>query len=317
MPDATPPLGDTRGGNRSPVVAFPRTRAPERLSPNNLPIQLTSFVGREREIAEVKDLLTDQRLLTLTGPGGCGKTRLALQVAGDLVERFEDGVWLVELASLSDPALVPQAIASTLEVREAPGRSLTEVVIEHLKSKKTLLVLDNCEHLINACAALANALLRACQDLKILATSREALDIAGEATWLLTSLSLPDSRRLPAVKELKRYEAVRLFVERAAATSRFELTKENAPVVARLCRRLDGMPLAIELAAARVRLLSVEQISERLDDRFRLLATNSRTTVPRHKTLRATMDWSHDLLSENERVLFRRLAVFEIGRAHV
>jgi predicted ATPase/DNA-binding CsgD family transcriptional regulator len=313
MPDATPSLGDTKGGNRSPVVAFPRIRAPVRLPLNNLPLQLTSFVGREREIAEARDLLAEQRLLTLTGPGGCGKTRLALKVAGDLAERFEDGVWLVELASLSDSNLVPQAIASTLEVREAPGRSQTEVVIEHLKSKKTLLVLDNCEHLIDACAALADALLRACQDLKVLATSREALDIAGEATWLLTSLSLPDSRRLPAVKELKRYEAVRLFVERAAATSRFELTDENAPVVARLCRRLDGMPLAIELAAARVRVLSVEQISERLDDRFRLLATNSRTTVPRHKALRATMDWSHDLLSENEQVLFRRLSVFAGG----
>src|SRR5918997_1610397 len=157
MPDASPPLGDTRGGNRSPVVAFPRIRSPERLLPNNLPLQLTSFVGREREIAEVKDLLVEQRLLTLTGPGGCGKTRLALKVAGDLAESFEDGVWLVELASLSDPNLVPQAIASTLEVREAPGRSLTEVVIEHLKSKKTLLVLDNCGHLIDACAALADA----------------------------------------------------------------------------------------------------------------------------------------------------------------
>jgi predicted ATPase/two-component SAPR family response regulator len=316
MPDATPPLSNTRGGNRSPIVAFPRMRPPERLPPNNLPLQLTSFVGREREVAEVKDLLADQRFLTLTGPGGCGKTRLALQVAGDLVERFEDGVWLVELASLSDPALVPQTVAFALGIREQPGRLLTDTLSEHLELKKMLLVLDNCEHLVEACARLAEALLRSCPNLRILATSREALGITGETGWLVPSLSLPNPPYLPPVEELPRYEAARLFIERAAAMlPTFEPTDRNAAVVMRVCRGLDGIPLAIELAAARVKVLSVEQIAERLDDRFRLLTAGSRTALPRHRTLRATIDWSHDLLSEEEKVLFRRLSVFAGGFA--
>jgi predicted ATPase len=314
MPDEMQASGDAREGNRSPVVAFPRIRAPERLSPHNLPIQLTSFVGREREIAEVKDLLAEQRLLSLTGAGGCGKTRLALQAAAELPERFEDGVWLVELASLSDSNLVPQAIASTLEVREVPGRALTEVVIEHLKSKKTLLVLDNCEHLVEACARLAEAFLRSCPNLRILATSREALGITGETGWLVPSLSLPEPHYLPPVEELRRYEAARLFIERAVAMlPTFEPTDRNAAAVARVCRGLDGIPLAIELAAARVKVVSVGQIAERLNDRFRLLSGGSRTALPRHRTLRATIDWSHDLLSEEEKVLFRRLSVFAGG----
>src|SRR5918997_3914016 len=316
MPDASPPLGDTRGGNKSPVVAFPRIRSPERLLSNNLPLQLTSFVGREREIAEARDLLAEQRLLTLTGPGGCGKTRLALKAAAELAERFEDGVWLVELASLSDPALVPQTVAFALGMREQPGRLLTDTLSEYLELKKMLLVLDNCEHLVEACAQLAEALLRACPNLRILATSREALGITGETGWLVPSLSLPDPRYLPPVDELPRYEAARLFIERAAAMlPTFELTDRNAAAVARLCRGLDGIPLAIELAAARVKVLSVEQIAERLHDRFRLLTLGSRTALPRHRTLRATIDWSHDLLSEEEKVLFRRLSVFVGGFA--
>jgi predicted ATPase/two-component SAPR family response regulator len=278
-------------------------------------LQLTSFIGREREMSEVNELLVDKtRLLTLTGPGGCGKTRLALAVANDLVEEFEDGVWLVELASLSDPALVPQAVASALGVREQPRRPMTETLLDHLRPKKLLLVLDNCEHLIGACAGLADGLLRACPELRILATSREPLRIDGETVWLVPSLSLPDPRHRPPVDELPRYEAVRLFAERAgAALSSFALTEENAPAVARLCRRLEGMPLAIELAASRVKVLSVEQIAERLDDCFRLLRGGSRVALPRHRTLRATIDWSHGLLSEEEQALFRRLSVFAGG----
>ncbi|MGH3147879.1 MAG: ATP-binding protein, partial [Rubrobacter sp.] len=263
MPDSTRRTRDDREDGPGRVVAFPRARrAPER-PPDNLPVELSSFVGREREVAEVENLLGGARLVTLIGPGGCGKTRLALAVARDLVEGFEDGVWWLELASLSDPKLVPGTVASTLGVREVPDRSLTDALAEHLKPKKTLLVLDNCEHLVDECATLADTLLRACPDLRILATSREPLHIAGESTWTVPSLSLPDLRRLPSAGELAHYEAVELFVERAKAVdSGFALTERNASAVAHLCHRLDGIPLAIELAAARTRVLTVEQISE-------------------------------------------------------
>ena len=221
---------------------------------HSLPLELTSFVGREREVAEVKDRLTDTRLLTLTGSGGCGKSRLALVVASELVDGFEDGAWWLALASLSDTDLVPQAVASALGVREMPGRSLTEVLWERLETEDLLLVLDNCEHLIDACATLADTLLRACPGLKILATSREALGVAGETSWLVPSLSLPDLWHPPSAEQLVRYEAIRLFVERArTVASGFEMTEENAPAVARVCARLDGLPLAIELAAPRAR----------------------------------------------------------------
>jgi non-specific serine/threonine protein kinase len=265
-------------------------------------------------MAEVKRLLADQRLLTLTGPGGCGKTRLALAVGHELVEEFEDGVWLVELASLSDPALVAQTVAFTLGVREQPGRPLTETLTDYLRPREVLLVLDNCEHLVEACANLAVALLRACPRLRILATSRETLGIAGETPWLVPSLSLPAGRQPPAIEEMPRYEAVRLFIERTTAVlPGFALTDRNAQAVAQVCQRLDGIPLAIELAAARARVLAVEQIAARLDGCFRLLAAGSRTALPRHQTLRATMDWSHELLSEEERALFRRLSVLAGG----
>jgi non-specific serine/threonine protein kinase len=311
VPEAAHPPSNAKGDSSSQVVAFPRV--PERL-PNNLPLELSSFVGREREIAEVKRLLDGNRLLTLTGPGGCGKTRLALAVAFEVVEGFEGGVWLVELASLFDPNLVPQAVASTLGVREAQDRPLTETLSKHLGSTKMLLVLDNCEHLVEGCAALADVLLRACPNLRILATSREALSIGGESAWLVPSLVLPEPEQQPPIDELTRYEAVRLFVERAGAVvSTFGLTEHNAPAVTRLCHRLDGMPLAIELAATRVRVLSVEQIATRLEDNFGLLTGGSRTALPRHRTLRATIDWSHELLSQKEQVLFRRLSVFAGG----
>src|SRR5918998_4342554 len=293
--------------------AEPASRAPVH-PPHNLPSEFSSFVGREKELAEVKRLLEYNRFLTLTGSGGCGKTRLALAAARELVERFEDGVWLVELASLSDLALLPQAVASTLGVREQPGRSLIETLSDYLGSKKVLLVLDNCEHLIEACAELAEALLHSCPELRVLATSREAMGLTGEVDWPVPSLSLPDLRRLPDIGSLPRYESARLFVERTMAVKpTFALTEQNAPAVAQICYRLDGIPLAIELAAARAKVLSVEQIADRLDDSFGLLSAGGRATRPRQHTLHATMDWSHELLGREERILFRRLAVFSGG----
>jgi predicted ATPase/class 3 adenylate cyclase len=282
--------------------------------PNNLPTQLTSFIGREHEIVEVKRLLSQARLVTLTGPGGAGKTRLALQVAAEVLDGFKDGVWLVELAPLSDPDLVPQTIASVVKVREQPGRTMLATLCEYLQPKHLLLVLDNCEHVLAACARVADALLRACPDLRILATSREALGIAGETSWRVPSLSLPDPQNLPTLERLSAYEAVRLFIDRATAVlPGFAVTNENAPWIAQLCQRLDGIPLAVELAAVRVRGLSVEQIATKLDDRFRLLTGGSRAGLPHHQTLRAALDWSYDLLSEPERIALRRLAAFAGG----
>jgi len=320
MPDAArqpPSSRDARRGNESSVVAFPHTQ--ERPL-HNLPLELSSFVGREREIGEVKRLVVEEdknRLVTLTGPGGCGKTRLALAVAFGVAERFEDGAWLVELASLSDPDLMPQAVASALKVRETPGRPLAETLMEHLGAKKMLLVLDNCEHLIEACARFAVALLSSCPGLRILATSRESLGIAGETNWTVPSLSVPAAGEdLSAIESLMRYEALRLFVERARSRlPAFELNDENAGAVVEVCRRLEGMPLAIELAAGRVRVLSVEQIARRLEDSLKLLSAGDRTAAPRHQTLRATLEWSYGLLSEQERDLFRRLSVFAGGWA--
>ncbi|HEX7976920.1 MAG TPA: LuxR C-terminal-related transcriptional regulator [Anaerolineales bacterium] len=282
--------------------------------PNNLPLQLTSFVGRERELAEVARLLLMTRLLTLTGVGGSGKTRLALEVASHMLKGFLGGVWLVELAALSDPEFVPQITASVLGVREAPGRDLIETLVDYIKSRHTLLVLDNCEHLITACAQLAEKLLKACPNLRILATSREPLHIAGELIWLVPGLSLPDLGRMGRTENLLRYEAVQLFTERAKAVLHtFEVREDNAAALAQVCRRLNGMPLAIELAAARIRVLTVEQIASRLDDSLRLLAGGQRTDLARHQTLKATLDWSYDLLSDKEQRLFQRLAVFAGG----
>ena len=271
---------------------------------HNLPARLTSFVGREREIGEIGTLLKAQRLITLVGAPGVGKTRLALQIAAGLLDRIPDGVWLVELAPLGDPVLVPQAVADVLGVREQQGRPLTATLTEWLRSRRLLLVLDNCEHLIGAAAELVEALVRGCPDLHVLATSREPLSIEGETIYRVPSLSV-------AVAES---EAVRLFAERArSASPAFALTDRTAPLVGQICARLDGIPLAIELAAARVRALSVEQIAVRLDDRFRLLTGGSRTALPRQQTLRGTVDWSYDLLSEPEQIMLRRLAVFAGG----
>ncbi|MGH2452822.1 MAG: ATP-binding protein [bacterium] len=292
---------------------FPPLRTLTRLA-HNLPVQLTSFVGREHEREEVKRLLSTTRLLTLTGSGGAGKTRLALQLAAEELEAFADGVWLVELASLSDPLLVPHAVASALGVREQAERPIMASLTEHLQFKRVLLLLDNCEHMIQACADLTDVLLRACPHLRILASSREALGIGGELAYRVPSLGVPDLRHLPPWDRLLDHEAIRLFVERAVfALPTFSLTDQNGPAIAQVCSRLDGMPLAIELAAARVKALPVERIAARLDDRFQLLTGGSRAALPRHQTLRGTMDWSYDLLSEQERMLFRRLSVFAGG----
>ena len=288
---------------------FPPLRSLDRL-PNNLPVQLTSFVGREREIAEVKERLAGARLVTLTGPGGVGKTRLALEVAARVVEDVADGVWLVELSAVADAALVPQAVASALSLQEESGRPLSASLAQHLLHKQLLFILDNCEHLADASAHLAQDLLRRCPGVRLLATSRETLGLAGEATYRVPSLSLPDPRQLPGASDLLHYEAVRLFADRAALSQPgFAVAAHNAATLVAICRHLDGIPLAIELAAARVRALSVEAIASRLGDRFRLLAGGTRTALPRHQTLRAAMDWSYDLLPESERELLQRLAV--------
>ena len=313
MPDATHDPREISGEGRGRLMDFPHGRGSGLPPQNNLPLQLTSFVGRGREVADLETLLAGEaRLLTLTGPGGCGKTRLALSAAARLAGGFEDGVWWVELAPLSDPALVPQAVASAIGVREAPGRSPTEALLEQLESRKTLLVLDNCEHLVQCCADLVDTLLRSCPSVRVLATSRETLGIVGERAWLVPSLALPGQQS--SIEEMRQSEAISLFVERAqAVVSTFELTEHNAPAVARVCRMLDGMPLAIELAAARVKVLSVEQISSRLQDSFALLSGGSRTALPRQRTLKAAIDWSYELLSEIERILLGRLSVFAGG----
>ncbi len=281
---------------------------------HNLPASRTSFVGRERKLLEVKRALAMTRLLTLTGAGGCGKTRLALEMAKDLVGVYPDGVWLVELAGLTDPTLVPREVAEALEVREQHGRPLTVTLADSLRTKDLLLVVDNCEHLIDACARLADTLLEGCPHLRILSTSREALGVAGEVNWRVPSLSLPDPQHSPTIDELSSYESTRLFLERAwYHNSAFAVTPRNAWAVARICERLGGIPLTIELAAARVGMLSVEQISARLEDSLKLLTVGRRTAPPRQQTLRGTLDWSYELLSEPERKLFGRLSVFAGG----
>jgi predicted ATPase/DNA-binding SARP family transcriptional activator len=280
----------------------------------NLPVPLTSFVGRTPELTEVRHLLHTTRLLTLTGPGGTGKTRLGLEVARHRLEDYPNGVWLVELAPLADPMLVTQTVAATLGVREQPGRSLLDALVDFVRAKTLLLILDNCEHLIESCARLADSLLRAAAGLKILASSREALGIEGETAYRVPSLTLPDSRRLVDIDALADNDCVHLFVDRAsAAYPPFRLTAKNAPAIAQIGLRLDGIPLAIELAAARIKVFPPEQIAARLDDRFRLLTGGSRTALERHQTLQALIDWSHNLLSEAERVLLRRLSVFAGG----
>jgi predicted ATPase/DNA-binding CsgD family transcriptional regulator/Tfp pilus assembly protein PilF len=281
------------------------------LSAGNIPAEPNSFVGRERDLAELGMLLTDVRALTLCGPGGIGKTRLALRLAGELAGDFPDGTWLAELADLRDPDLVPRRVAATLGILEEPDRSLTETLNDALRSRRLLLILDTCEHLVDASAALVQQLLAGCRWLRVVATSREPLRVRGETVWRVPPLELPVTLDQVPAGELAEHEAVRLFADRAAAVRPgFTLGQDNAQAVARLCRMLDGIPLAIELAAARIRALSVEQVATRLRDRFGLLASGDRTAPVRQQTLRAAVDWSFELLTEPEQALLRRLSVF-------
>lgn len=287
---------------------FPPLRS---LGANNLPVQLTSFVGREAALAEVKILMDRQRLLTLVGPGGAGKTRLALQAAAESVP--DDGVWMVDLAPLTDPTLVTQAVASVLNVGEEPERPLLRTLADSLRSKQMLLILDNCEHLLDAAAALVQSLLQSCPGVRLLATSRERLGLTGEQAYPVPSLALPSFDLPQTALSVGSSEAGRLFLDRAALFPGFAVTDSDAPALARLCRRLDGIPLALELAAARTRSLTVEQIDARLDQRFRLLTGGSRTALPRHQTLQGLMDWSYELLLPRERHLLAALSVFSGG----
>ncbi|HTI46643.1 MAG TPA: tetratricopeptide repeat protein [Casimicrobiaceae bacterium] len=282
--------------------------------PNNLPLQTTSFVGRDRELAQVKSMLARSRLVTLTGAGGCGKTRLALQVAAEVLELFPDGAWLAELAALSEPQLVAHAVAAASGASERAGHAILDSLVEHVAHRRMLLVVDNAEHVIDACALLVDGLLRRCPNVVVLVTSRQPLQIAGEATLRVPSMRAPDERRDITADAVSRYESARLFVERAQAHQpAFALTDRNAAALASLCRRLDGIPLAIELAAARVRSMSLEEVSRRLDQRFALLTGGSRAALPRQQTLRALIDWSYNLLTADEQELFCRLAVFSGG----
>ncbi|HEU5326029.1 MAG TPA: tetratricopeptide repeat protein [Candidatus Limnocylindria bacterium] len=291
--------------------SFPPVRSLETL-PNNLPRQLSSFVGRDREIDEAAERLGATTTLTLTGVGGVGKTRLALEIGARLVHAYPGGVWLVELASIDEGTLVADAIATALGLKQRAAMSPLATVAEAIGERTTLLILDNCEHLLDAVVATADGLLRSCPRLKLLATSREALGLPGESLMPVPSLSLPPGRPgADPADALAEYDAVRLFVDRArAALPDFALTEENAAAVSQICRRLDGMPLAVELAAARIRSLPPQQIAARLDDRFRLLTGGSRTALPRHRTLRAAFDWSYDLLTPEEQALVPRLSVF-------
>jgi non-specific serine/threonine protein kinase len=284
--------------------------------PNNLPVSLTSFVGRRDEMEEIARLLGTARLVTLTGAGGCGKSRLSVQVARNILEGYPDGAWIAELAPISDPSLVSQRVAAAAGVREEPGRAILDTLKESLRHRSTLILLDNCEHMTAACRALATELLQSTANVRILATSREALGVAGESVWRVPPLHVPDLRASGHLsrRELGRFESVRLFAERAAAASpAFSLTDQNAETVAQICARLDGIPLAIELAAARVKVLPPAQILARLEDRFRLLTSGSPGALQHQQTLRATVEWSYEMLTEKERALFDRLSVFAGG----
>lgn len=292
---------------------FPALATPD-LVPNNLPTQMTSFVGRTSDLAEVRRMIGYSRLVTVTGVGGAGKTRLALQVAADIAGEFSDGAWLVELGALSDPDLIDAAVADALGVAQTTGDSLRSLILEHLADRTLLLLIDNCEHMIGEVAELVSQLLSRSSEVRVVATSRELLGVGGEMAYPMRSLSLPSNRRDNDGEDPLEHDAIRLFVERAqAARPDFELAPEQTDTVIEICRRLDGMPLALELAAARLRTFSPRQIADNLDQRFRLLTGGSRSALPRQQTLAAAIDWSYRLLEEKEKLLFERLSVFHGG----
>ncbi len=279
--------------------------------PHNLPLQLTSFLGREGELSQIKRLLKENRLMTLTGPGGVGKTRLSLELAAQVLEDFPDGVWFVELALVNEAEAIPQMVAKAIGLQRETNLSTSEVLFAYLEGKQVLILLDNCEHLVDACASFAEVLLTRNQGVCIVSTSREAFRMQGEAVYVVPSLTFPDPDQLPPFNEFAAFEAVRLFDERTrAVASDFRLSEQNAQSIARICQHLDGIPLAIELAAARVNILTPAQIAVRLGDVFGLLTSGKRTSLPRHQTLLAAIRWSYDLLNTKERRLLCRLAIF-------
>ena len=281
---------------------------------HNLPAHLSSFIGRDKEIETIKQFFVGKRLVTLTGAGGCGKTRLAIQTAIAVINDYPDGVWLAELAPITVPDHIDQAIAEIFKIKAQPDSSLLQLITHYLKDKKLLLILDNCEHLISACSEIVDQILKSTENVTILSTSREALNVTGELTWRVPSLSLPENGKELSANEINHYEAVQLFVARAKnKQSEFILSDQNAKQVLQICTRLDGIPLAIQLAASRVNVFNPESIISRLDDRFRLLTGGSRTALERHKTLQATVDWSYDLLSVEEKQIFHYLSVFVGG----
>src|SRR5512141_3013443 len=279
--------------------------------PGNLPAEATSFIGRRRELAELRKKLATARLVSLVGPGGVGKTRLAIRIGTELTRRFRDGAWLVELAEVQDSALVGNAALAALDLRDQTATEPQALLLSYLRDKELLLVVDNCEHLLGVVAVLVTDVLKAAPGVRVIATSREPLSVSGEHVLPVPPLELPRAQADESLDQLRQNESVELFTERASAASgRFELTASNRAAVVDLCRRLDGLPLAIELAAVRTRVLSVEEILDHLADRFGLLTGGSRAALPRHQTLRTTIEWSHDLLGSDERTLMRRLCVF-------
>lgn len=282
--------------------------------PNNIPVQLTTFIGRDDDIQKIRSEISEIRLLSLIGPGGTGKTRLSLQAGAELIDEFENGVWFIELAAITEQKFIVNEIAEVFNIIPAPGKDLMRQIRDYLRDKSLLIVLDNCEHVLNEAAQIASDLIRSCKDIKILTTTREALHIQGEHIYHVPSMSLPDPVIDRDIAAISNYEAVKLFQERAIAVNQnFRITNDNALTIAKLCRELDGIPLAIELAASRTGVLPVEKILERLSDRFKLLTGGKRTSLQRQQTLKALIDWSYDLLSENEKILFRRVSAFNGG----
>jgi len=283
----------------------------ERKPRHNLPSQVTAFIGREKETNELSTLVETNRMITITGSGGCGKTRISLKIAEEYLDKFSDGVWFVDLSPLEDPELLPQEVANTLSITEEPGKPIVSTIKEQIRDKNYLLLLDNCEHLVDATADLAQQLLSSSPDIKVLTTSREALKISGEVLWRVPSLSLPEEADQADLEKLEHSESIRLFLDRARNSKPgFQLDEQNALTISQICHHLDGIPLAIEMAAARVRHMDTKMILERIKNRIQLLSSDRRTSISRQKTLKATLDWSYDLLSDKEKLLYARLSVF-------